>query len=726
MALVPSFIQSVTLRVANAVRWAVSSVTLRTLLLFVGASVVACSVFDQLVLDESSIFFGVSTVVVLLLKSVCFCVIAYASNVFVQAEERRLGLMQQPAFVVFRKGSIFLVGSSAVLMMCAGLVRGIERSVFSADSPHIFSYIIIAVCIVFCVQRYIWLEKMLNIRRTKNVRIFRVIAIISFVLMLFVRSIVGNASEETYAPFWGLFVGAISIAFFFAILNVKWTSAFTREEKWKGIGWSLLGLIIQSSIFPFFDKDLNDITLASRPIITGAQELVISSSVLTILFFVRIMFSLVLALPTATVIDRKNAEVRSLSYLTRSIVHVRALPELLARVTELIRSVCGATGMWIELRDEAGVPNVAHSLGLNNDQLQLFRSSMIFQEYIASKDLEPIFINSIREMKDLGSIATFAEYFAKSMIVIPLSVDEVVIGRLVVTHNQEFAFDEDDVSLLIAFTDNISVAIDNAKLFENSLEKERLKQELMVAREMQFKLLPPRVPQFDGCEFYAYCSPALEVGGDYYDFIKLADGSQCVVIGDVSGKGISAAFYMAEVKGIVMALARECSSPKELLVRINAIIKGEMDKRVYITMAALAVSENKTVRYVRAGHTPLAKRQHAISGYYTEYLQPRGLGIGLVKSEHFEKSLEQVEWEYNAEDVYVLFTDGLNEAQNNAKDEFGMERIQHLMNGMYNCNAEEIVGTMLRKVSEFSEGCAQHDDLTLIALVTQGLSPKSV
>jgi hypothetical protein len=213
----------------------------------------------------------------------------------------------------------------------------------------------------------------------------------------------------------------VCLSFFFAILNIKWTSTFTRDQKWKGIGWAIVAIVMQGSLMGFLDQELNDSALIreianGRPIITGAQELVSASSVLVIIFYARIMFSLLLALPTATVVDRKNAEVRSLSYLTRSIIHVRELPELMARVTELIRSVCGATGMWIELRNESGVREVAHSMGLNTDQLQLFRDSAVFQEYITRQEPQPVLIDSIREMKELGSVATFADYFAKSLI----------------------------------------------------------------------------------------------------------------------------------------------------------------------------------------------------------------------------------------------------------------------------------------------------------------------
>jgi serine phosphatase RsbU (regulator of sigma subunit) len=245
------------------------------------------------------------------------------------------------------------------------------------------------------------------------------------------------------------------------------------------------------------------------------------------------------------------------------------------------------------------------------------------------------------------------------------------------------------------------------------MEQERYERELRLAQEIQQRLLPDRLPEVCGFQLSAYSSPAFEVGGDYYEAVTLKNGNACVLVGDVSGKGISAALYMSVVKGIVLAVGRESNSPKELLERINEGIFGEIDRQSYITAIAVEIdATNSVLRVARAGHTPLAVRQKGKVSLIT----PKGFGIGLVKSSTFNAVLEQVDVPVTTDDACLLFTDGVNEATNQAGEEFGMENVLEILSHNYE-HSQPLTGELLRSLLQFSGGIAQHDDLTFVAIV---------
>jgi serine phosphatase RsbU (regulator of sigma subunit) len=263
---------------------------------------------------------------------------------------------------------------------------------------------------------------------------------------------------------------------------------------------------------------------------------------------------------------------------------------------------------------------------------------------------------------------------------------------------------------LIAFADNISLSIETARLYKQSLEKERYERELLLAQDIQRKLLPAEVPKVTSFDLAAYSSPAYEVGGDYYDFVELKNGMPCIVIGDVSGKGVSAAFYMAELKGTVLASAHQSCSPKTLLERVNKALHGSLDKKTYVTMIAVALdTENCCFHVARAGHTPLLIR----NGEGVHSHTPKGFGIGLVNSSMFDRTLEQITIPATEGDVCLLFTDGISEAQNSANEEIGLQPIEDILRKEYE-SASLISGALLRAVAEYSEGTPQHDDITFV------------
>jgi serine phosphatase RsbU (regulator of sigma subunit) len=258
-------------------------------------------------------------------------------------------------------------------------------------------------------------------------------------------------------------------------------------------------------------------------------------------------------------------------------------------------------------------------------------------------------------------------------------------------------------------------------LLLQAAEKKRLEEELRIAREIQMSLLPQGPFEMPGLSVMAMCVPAREVGGDYYDFFRLSERRLGVLIADVSGKGTSAAFYMAELKGLMLSLSEIHTSPRALLLAANRIIAANLDSRSFITMTYAVVDlDARTMTYARAGHTPLmfVPGPESRGDRSVRVLAPDGLvlGLNLDNGEMFERLLEEDTINLRRGDLFVFFTDGITEAMNDADDFFGEGRLGLLAEQHADLSSEELRERVLREVGAFVGTSPQHDDMTMILL----------
>jgi sigma-B regulation protein RsbU (phosphoserine phosphatase) len=254
-------------------------------------------------------------------------------------------------------------------------------------------------------------------------------------------------------------------------------------------------------------------------------------------------------------------------------------------------------------------------------------------------------------------------------------------------------------------------------LLQTAAEKKRLEEELRIARQIQMSLLPRGPLDLPGLGVTALCVPAREVGGDYYDFFHLPDERLGILIADVAGKGTSAALYMAELKGLVLALSQSHQSPRQLLIEVNRIISDNLDSRSFITMTYGVIDRRAGVMtYCRAGHTPLIYRS-SDSDSEAQVLTPSGLVVGLRipgAAEKFSDLLDEQRIDLTVGDVISLYTDGITEAMNPAGELFGDARLSRIIGEHGHLSAGELRERILREIEAFVGGADQHDDMTMI------------
>lgn len=300
--------------------------------------------------------------------------------------------------------------------------------------------------------------------------------------------------------------------------------------------------------------------------------------------------------------------------------------------------------------------------------------------------------------------------------IVPMRSKGKLLGVLMVGDKlSESAFNSDDLTFLRAIGSQSAIGIENMFLYSDLAKQQRIQRELELARQIQLSSLPQEQPNVKGLDISGMSAPALEVGGDFYDFYQYEDNSISLVIGDVSGKGTSAALYMSKIQGIMQTLQDFEREPAKLLTRSNIHIYDFLEKSAFITATCANFNiETRTVKISRAGHLPLY--------YYNsqknevEKIVPKGIVMGLNKGELFERNLEQYEFEYNSGDVFLMVTDGITESRNQSNLEFEENRLIDFLLANKDKNSEAIMNHLNDEVKEFTGKNEQFDDITIVVV----------
>ena len=262
----------------------------------------------------------------------------------------------------------------------------------------------------------------------------------------------------------------------------------------------------------------------------------------------------------------------------------------------------------------------------------------------------------------------------------------------------------------------ICFAVLNFLLAFELADKLTAKDELEIAREIQMNLMPRQAPQCTDYDIACFSEAAREVGGDYYDFIRpqhLKD-TTFIIIGDVSGKGMGAALHMVKVQALLQNLAEKHSTPRDLLVALNQNLQAVLRSGSFLTAGIASLNGNHSLKLCRAGHMPFLHFKQA-SGDCREIL-PAGLGLGLPDNGKFDSMLEQVEVKTETGDIVVFYTDGITEAMNMARQEYGEQRFKEIIQANRDLSANQIKDAILRSLAKFRGSAPPHDDLTLIVM----------
>lgn len=306
---------------------------------------------------------------------------------------------------------------------------------------------------------------------------------------------------------------------------------------------------------------------------------------------------------------------------------------------------------------------------------------------------------------------SIAEIHIRSLICAPMiSSDGQSLGVLQIdTSDQRSRFTNQDLEVLVGVANQAAISVDNAKLHEEAVRQQALHRDLEVAREMQQALLPRRAPDVSGYHFFSHYQAAQQVGGDYYDYIELPDDRFAAVVGDVAGKGVSAAILMANLASDVRFYLASEPDPAVALGRINARFSGHgWDDRFVTMIVAVVDPASQELTLVNAGHMPPLLRT---SAYEVAEVggEEAGLPLGVVDDYEFEAYRRKLD----SGDFLTLFTDGFSEAMNSKRELFGLERLEELVADS-RITAANLGRHILTEVRKFAGDYPQSDDMCLV------------
>jgi phosphoserine phosphatase RsbU/P len=279
--------------------------------------------------------------------------------------------------------------------------------------------------------------------------------------------------------------------------------------------------------------------------------------------------------------------------------------------------------------------------------------------------------------------------------------------------------------------DQTAIALENARLFGQVMEQQKLQRELEIAQTVQQQLFPQTLPPLATLDYTGVCQPARGVGGDYYDFLSIGPEKLGLALGDISGKGIAAALLMASLQALLRSHAPLRGADAGGLVGdVNRLLFGSTDSSKYATFFyGLYDDRERTLTYVNAGHNPpmlfrhqpaaapeaplitlVAPGQHIDGPVEVLRLEASGTVIGLLPG----ASYQQASVSLRPGDILLIYTDGVSEAMNNRDDEFGEDRLQQLVADNVHLTACELRNLIFGEIERFVAGAPQHDDMTLV------------
>jgi serine phosphatase RsbU (regulator of sigma subunit)/anti-sigma regulatory factor (Ser/Thr protein kinase)/transposase len=251
----------------------------------------------------------------------------------------------------------------------------------------------------------------------------------------------------------------------------------------------------------------------------------------------------------------------------------------------------------------------------------------------------------------------------------------------------------------------------------NLVEQERLQKEMQVAQEIQQSLLPRHVPELEGYEIGALYRAAKEVGGDYYDFVQVDERTVGVVVADVSGKGVPGSLVMTMIRTALRMEARGNRSASDVMARMNTFVTEDMKKGMFVTMFYVVLdSVNRVVTYASAGHNPMILYRGESDATY--FLKPKGIPVGIdaPDADLFRRTISVERLTLKQEDMLVIYTDGITEAMNPAREQFGEGRLLSAIKRFGHLSAQEFSMALDKEITEFTAGALQNDDITLVAI----------
>jgi phosphoserine phosphatase RsbU/P len=510
--------------------------------------------------------------------------------------------------------------------------------------------------------------------------------------------------------------------------NMNWSAYLNFNQKLRSLFLMSLILLLFGAFyysnFLYFGRFLDGVSYNSAyepflpSVLPRFMDLFLSRfQVLGFLFLFPLIYALVATLvlifnlPTSSVFELRSSELASIQRITHSIQTNLDTVEILRTLLDASLLTSNATGGWIEVPDPDNEGNwkKLYAKSVTDADAAIIHKIENLRERTL-EDGRQFHIRSLKRSRGAEGKSRFG-----SLLALPVRTRDNTIAMMYIVNELAGSFEEETMLSLVAFSDQAGIAVENADLVSKSIGLERYMEQVKIAKEVQEKILPLHLPGNHRISFHAVHQEVEEIGGDFYDVRRVNDNHYKVALGDVSGKGITAAFYMAETKGIFQALTNLDLGVKDFIVTANKAVSGCFSKGAFLTLTYMDINlEKGFVSLMRAGHCPTIFYNSKTDKL--EVLERGGPGLAILRDESFESycGMPETIW-IQPGDMLVLFTDGIMEARNSRGEEFGIGRMIALVERLRKSDAKLVAETLLREAKKFSGGVLQ-DDYTILAI----------
>lgn len=536
-----------------------------------------------------------------------------------------------------------------------------------------------------------------------------------FEFLLFLTLFVNNVLIDFPVLFY--WVLSISMVLIIAVIstNLKWVAFLSYKQKWT----SLLLLILSILYFLYFYYTVNIFPREVQSIVKGSVSrssafvyfgedvfsiyLLLFITIYSIFSFLVVLFNL----PTSSVFEQKLEDVVNFQRLSQS-THTEQTEESVYKILmESAISSSHANAAWVEILDENNEPTFHYY------KISISEVDKIYN-HLRNLKVLGVFEENIDRTKNLSQhLSSIKGIRYRSIITFSLVVKGKQVGILAILHELPQGFNKETLQVVAALAIQAGIAIENFRMIKETLQNERYKEELKIAKAVQKKLLPDYLVNSKDFEISAFSESADEVGGDYYDSIQINENQIGLIIADVSGKGTSAAFYMSQMKGIFHSLSQLAIMPNEFMNMANRALRNSLDRGFFVAASYFVFFTNeKKIHYTRAGHSPIlifkAKTEEAF------YLEDSGMALGMVGAAEYGQWSETNYFDYEKGDIMVLFTDGISEAKSPKGIEYGLSSLKLSLLEVVHMNTKDILEHLISKLFAFTKTEEIDDDFTLL------------
>lgn len=584
-------------------------------------------------------------------------------------------------------------------------------------SVGLYATLIFSLSTIFIFRKLILYQK--NKRKVFTWNVLQVLLLLGLV-RLFLDIGTGGPMDpsDPNQPFggggWTNVYNSIVLALFLIITlilsaNVNWSAYLNFNQKLRSLFLLAVIIVLFGAFllrFPFNalpDTDSYVNLLGSKHVVFGM--LFLFPFIYSLLSGLVLIFNL----QTSSVFEQRSIELATIQRINQSIQSNLDAEEILRTLLDASLLTSNATGGWIEtFPEDRADARISYSKSVAVEEIEYLRG----REDLTATVLEMqryLHIKNLRKHKSFR----YAKTRIRSLLAMPIQTSKKVVGVVYLVNELSASFEEQSIQSLVALTEQSGISIENAELVAHSIDLEIYREQLKIAKTFQKQILPQALPGTDRIEFFVQSQEVEEIGGDFYDVTQRGQTYK-IAVGDVSGKGTTAAFYMAETKGIFQALTQLDIGVREFILNANKALSHCFRKGTFLTLTYVHIHmDTNEIELLRAGHCQTLYYDSTTDELKS--LEAGSPGLAIIRKPSFANYVPEPErLKFNPGDLMILFTDGIIEAHNRDREEFGFDRLKDIVFRLRNTDSRLIAETLVQQVKAFTGGYISDDYSILV------------